>query len=85
MPGRGVKIVALFLIRAYQALHGSFFHGTCRFVPTCSHYAADAVEMHGVLNGSRLALFRILRCHPFCRGGIDPVPDSFRKETRKYA
>ena len=83
-----MKSAAVFLIRVYQAIHGSFFHGTCRFYPTCSHYAAEAVEMHGVLTGSRLALFRILRCHPFCRGGIDPVPGAFpigSKEIRKYA
>jgi len=74
-----VKAAALFLIRIYQAVHGSFFHGTCRFVPTCSHYAVEAIETHGVLSGSRLSLFRILRCHPFCRGGIDPVPDVVHK------
>ena len=48
--------------------------GGCRYLPTCSEYAATAIAMHGPLRGSRLALFRLLRCHPFARGGLDPVP-----------
>ena len=48
--------------------------GACRFVPTCSEYAAEAVEYHGVLRGSALTLWRLLRCQPFARGGYDPVP-----------
>ena len=48
--------------------------GACRFQPTCSEYAALAVHMHGPRRGTRLALFRFLRCHPFARGGFDPVP-----------
>jgi putative membrane protein insertion efficiency factor len=61
-------------IRAYQAVHVAFFRGSCRFHPTCSHYAVEALEVHGPLRGSWLALLRILRCQPFCRGGFDPVP-----------
>jgi putative membrane protein insertion efficiency factor len=64
----------LLLIRAYQAVHGSFFHGVCRFQPTCSHYAIEAVETRGVFMGLALAAWRILRCQPFARGGYDPVP-----------
>ncbi len=47
---------------------------TCRFLPTCSEYAAEAVRTHGALRGAGLATWRLLRCHPFCRGGHDPVP-----------
>jgi putative membrane protein insertion efficiency factor len=62
------------LIRAYQALHGSFFHGVCRFHPTCSQYALEAIETRGIFAGLGLAAWRILRCQPFARGGYDPVP-----------
>lgn len=48
--------------------------GACRFVPTCSEYAAEAVEHHGAFRGSVLALWRLVRCQPFARGGYDPVP-----------
>ena len=46
----------------------------CRYVPSCSEYACDALEHHGVLRGTALALWRLLRCHPFAKGGYDPVP-----------
>jgi putative membrane protein insertion efficiency factor len=62
-------------IRAYQAVHVAFFRGSCRFHPTCSHYAVEALELHGPLRGAWLAFTRILRCQPFCRGGFDPVPE----------
>ncbi|HEX8712164.1 MAG TPA: membrane protein insertion efficiency factor YidD [Terracidiphilus sp.] len=55
------------------ALH-SVIPGGCRYVPTCSEYAAVAIATHGPLRGSGLALWRVLRCHPFARGGLDPVP-----------
>jgi len=48
--------------------------GGCRFVPTCSEYAAIAIATHGPFRGSGLAIWRLMRCHPFCRGGLDPVP-----------
>jgi len=47
---------------------------TCRFYPTCSQYAIEAIEKYGPLKGSLLAMWRILRCNPFCEGGYDPVP-----------
>jgi len=62
------------LIRIYQAVHPAFFSGSCRFYPTCSHYAVEAIETHGALKGTLLAGGRILRCQPFCQGGFDPVP-----------
>ncbi|MGH9607409.1 MAG: membrane protein insertion efficiency factor YidD [Terracidiphilus sp.] len=55
------------------AVH-AVFPGGCRYLPTCSEYAAVAIATHGPWRGSALALMRILRCHPFARGGLDPVP-----------
>jgi putative membrane protein insertion efficiency factor len=69
-----VKTLALTLIRAYQWLISPLLGPACRYTPTCSHYAAEAVEMHGALKGTALAAWRLLRCHPFARGGFDPVP-----------
>lgn len=68
------KAVAILLIRMYQALHGSFFMGVCRFEPTCSHYALEAIETRGLGMGILLTAGRIARCQPFCKGGWDPVP-----------
>ena len=59
------------------ALH-SVIPGGCRFVPTCSEYAAVAIATHGPLHGAGLALWRVLRCHPLARGGLDPVPQAAR-------
>ena len=70
-----MKTVFLFLVRAYQMWLGPILGGTCRFYPSCSHYAYEAVERHGAARGAWLALQRLLRCHPFSPGGIDPVPD----------
>lgn len=66
--------VALVAIRAYQLLVSPLFPGCCRFAPTCSHYAAEALERHGFWRGLYLSLRRLLRCHPFHPGGWDPVP-----------
>ena len=63
-----------FLIRAYQLLLSPILGGHCRFTPSCSNYAAEAIRRHGALRGSWLAIKRIGRCHPFCDGGYDPVP-----------
>lgn len=64
----------LLLIRVYQLLLSPLLGSNCRFHPSCSHYAADALRTHGSLKGSWLALRRILRCHPWHPGGYDPVP-----------
>ena len=58
----------------YQISLGLFFRGACRFHPSCSRYAEEAVRRHGALRGTRLAVARLLRCHPFHPGGVDPVP-----------
>jgi hypothetical protein len=67
-------------IRLYQLIHPYFFHGSCRYYPTCSQYAIEAIQTHGLLKGFYLAVFRILRCNPFSRGGYDPVPLPKRKD-----
>ncbi|MDO4493295.1 MAG: membrane protein insertion efficiency factor YidD [Clostridia bacterium] len=69
-----MKRVLLSLIRGYQKYISPAFPPCCRFVPTCSNYAIEAIEKHGWLKGGALAVWRILRCNPFCKGGYDPVP-----------
>lgn len=64
----------IFLIRCYRKFLSPLFPPSCRFQPTCSQYAIEAIEKFGVVKGSWLALKRILRCHPFHPGGYDPVP-----------
>lgn len=65
----------VFLIRVYQAVLSPLKGGpTCRFYPTCSEYALEAVQRHGVLRGGLLSLRRVAKCHPFHPGGYDPVP-----------
>lgn len=66
--------LALLLIKLYQLLLSPLFTGSCRFVPSCSAYAAEAIERHGVLRGTWLALRRLSRCHPLGAAGFDPVP-----------
>jgi putative membrane protein insertion efficiency factor len=63
------------LIRCYQLTVSSLLGPRCRFHPSCSQYALEAVRAHGALGGAWLALRRLLRCHPFHPGGYDPVPD----------
>ena len=62
------------LIRGYQLVLSPIFGGACRFVPSCSAYASEAIDRHGAWRGSLLAVKRIARCHPLCDGGYDPVP-----------
>lgn len=69
------RLPALAMIRLYQAtLSRSLPSGTCRFTPTCSHYSYQAIAKYGLLKGSALSAWRILRCQPFSKGGYDPVP-----------
>jgi putative membrane protein insertion efficiency factor len=68
-----MKNVLIKTIRLYQKIPGNF-HNNCRFMPTCSNYAIEAIEVHGSLKGSLLTVKRILRCNPFGKSGYDPVP-----------
>lgn len=72
---RGVPAFLLvLLIRIYQVLLSPMLPATCRYVPSCSAYAVEAVERHGAARGGWMAARRIARCHPFRAGGYDPVP-----------
>src|SRR5687767_3298365 len=64
----------LALIRAYQVMFAPMYSGSCRFVPSCSSYAAEAVARFGAIRGGRLAIGRLMRCHPLGGHGLDPVP-----------
>lgn len=68
------KRFLLWLIRFYQRSISPRHPACCRFIPTCSQYALEAIQRYGALKGGFLAMRRILRCNPFCKGGYDPVP-----------
>jgi putative membrane protein insertion efficiency factor len=65
----------LLAIRVYQTFFSALMPSACKFYPSCSKYAARAIEVHGARHGSWLALKRLARCHPFTRGGVDLVPE----------
>ena len=71
--------VLMGIVRLYQITLSSYLGRQCRFHPTCSNYALDALGNHGPLRGSWLALKRLLKCHPFHPGGFDPAPPQERK------
>jgi len=68
-----MKYLVLDFLRLYKTFLSPFFPPACRFTPTCSEYAMQAVEKHGAIYGTWLGTKRILRCQPFCKGGFDPV------------
>lgn len=83
-PSLGTRL-ALFALRCYKAYLSVLFAGTCRFEPTCSQYAYQAIERFGVLRGVWLGTRRLSRCHPFSRRfGVDPVPESFSDNTHHH-
>lgn len=71
-----MKTGLMALVRAYRLLLSPWLGSSCRFEPTCSSYALQALEHHGAFVGSYLALRRLARCHPWCVGGNDPVPSA---------
>ncbi len=73
--------VAQALIRAYQLLLGPFMGGACRFEPSCSTYAMEAIATHGAVKGTWLTVRRLGRCHPFAAPGFDPVPPAASGEA----
>ena len=71
---RAIVAALVLAVRAYQAILSPLLGGRCRFGPSCSQYAVEALQTHGALRGLALAVWRVLRCHPFSAGGYDPVP-----------
>jgi uncharacterized protein len=69
-----VSTLLVLFVRLYQVLLSPFLGGRCRYLPSCSEYAIEALRIHGAIRGSALAVKRIGRCHPFARFGYDPVP-----------
>jgi len=69
-----IRALVLVTLRGYRAFVSPLLPQACRYFPTCSQYAYEAIEKHGVLRGTRLAALRVLRCHPGHPGGADPVP-----------
>lgn len=74
-----MKKILLIFIKFYQKAISPMFPPSCRFHPTCSHYGVEAIETHGAIKGLWLTLVRISKCHPFHKGGFDPVPEKKRK------
>jgi putative membrane protein insertion efficiency factor len=71
-----IRDLLIALLKAYRLLLSPWLGSACRFEPTCSRYAIEALERHGAAAGSYLTLRRLARCHPWCAGGCDPVPAS---------
>ena len=78
-----MKAFLLYLIRGYQNYISPKHPGYCRYSPTCSNYAMEAIKNHGAARGLLLAIWRVLRCNPFSRGGYDPVPETFLRIRKK--
>lgn len=79
MNGLSLKRPLILLIRFYQTAISPYKKPSCKYYPTCSNYAIQAIERFGALKGTCLAVYRILRCNPFSRGGVDPVPEKRAK------
>lgn len=70
-----MRYAFVFLIRIYQWIISPLFPPSCRFTPTCSNYSVEAIKSYGIIKGGKLAIKRILKCHPWGGNGYDPVPD----------
>ena len=73
------------LVRGYRLLLSPWLGSACRFEPTCSRYALDALQQHGAAAGSYLTVRRLARCHPWCAGGPDPVPQDLPRHLRLFS
>lgn len=69
-----MRKLLIFAIKVYKVVLSPLLPPACRFYPTCSEYAVQAIKKYGALKGSYMAVQRLLRCHPLCEGGVDPVP-----------
>tara|TARA_B100000886_G_scaffold72274_1_gene46268 strand:+ start:397 stop:609 length:213 start_codon:yes stop_codon:yes gene_type:complete len=69
-----MSLMLIKIIRVYQIMLSVFVGQHCRFSPTCSNYAIEAIRYHGPIKGGAMAVKRVCRCHPWCEGGIDEVP-----------
>lgn len=69
-----MRYVLIFLVRGYQVVLSPLLPASCRFFPSCSAYAIEALQRHGTVKGVALTVRRLARCQPFCTGGYDPVP-----------
>lgn len=78
-----MKSIAIYLIRLYQRFISPLTGAHCKYYPTCSQYAIEALKKHGFVKGSVLGIWRILRCNPFSKGGVDRVPDRFTLRRTK--
>ena len=78
---KAIQYPFLLIIRIYRYVISPLLGPRCRFYPSCSSYAEEAIKVHGLLKGSLLAVKRIFRCHPFNEGGVDPVPE--KKQVEK--
>jgi len=76
-----MRFLALALIKFYQYFISPLLGNSCRFYPSCSHYAVEAITLHGTASGFYLTLKRLLKCHPFHEGGLDPVPKKLGKKN----
>jgi uncharacterized protein len=82
---RLIERAALDLLRAYKWAISPIFPPSCRYTPTCSEYAMEAIERYGIFRGGMKAVARILRCHPFVKGGYDPVIRDAKRSDRHLA
>jgi hypothetical protein len=76
-----MRFLAIAVIKFYQYFISPLLGNRCRFYPSCSNYALEAITLHGAVKGFYLTLKRLLKCHPFHEGGLDPVPEKFGKKN----
>jgi len=86
--GAPARAALVAIVTAYRVVLSGWLGGQCRFAPTCSHYAEQAIRTHGAVKGSALATWRVLRCNPYGKGGLDPIPPAshpwtYENVTRK--